>query len=138
MITSGGAYWYIPCVYDPVYGLLHGRWNLPIITFLIKTVREDIRQEIAEASEAFLSSAPLMIVPVLDLRRANRWDDLSGERFRWIWFYEAGACAHNVLLEATAWNLSGNIATIHNPVQIMNALHLNDNFIPLLVIPVGK
>jgi hypothetical protein len=37
---------------------------------------------------------------VLDVEKTIDWDDLSGEDARWIWYYEAGAAAHNVLLQA--------------------------------------
>jgi nitroreductase len=137
-VTESGISWYVPCIYDPIYGIMHGRWRFPIITFLLKIASGDKREEIAQASQSFVASAPLLIISVIDLRKTNRWDDLSGERFRWLWYYEAGASAHNILLEATAWNLSANITTITDASAIRSTLRLSENFVPLLVVPVGK
>ena len=137
-VMESGVYRYFPNLYDPIYGLMHNRWRFPIITFLLKLDGSDRRVEIAQASESFVSSAPLLIIFVLDIENAIKWDDLSGEQFRWLWYYEAGAGAHNVLLEATAWNLSGNIASISDDNAILSVLGLDENYDPLLVIPVGK
>ena len=137
-VTESGISMYVPCIYDPIYGIMHGKWRFPIITFLLKVVSEDKRDEIAQASQPYVASAPLSIISVIDIRKTNRWDDLSDERFHWLWYYEAGASAHNVLLEATAWNLSANIATITDASAIRSTLRLNNNFVPLFIVTVGK
>jgi hypothetical protein len=68
----------------------------------------------------------------------NKWDDLSHENQRWIWYYEAGAAAHNVLLQATSRGLNGNILTINDKDAICSLLKLNpEKFDPMLVVPVG-
>ena len=61
--------------------------------------------ELAQAcSQLSLATAPLSIIPVLELERTRPkgGDDFSGEEYRWLWYYEAGASAYNIFLEATA------------------------------------
>mgnify|MGYP003885852047 CR=1 FL=1 len=106
-MTASGIYRYIPNIYDPIYGiyLLSFRWfPIPVITFMMKIKSGDYREEIAQASSPSVATAPLIIISVLDIERTRPkgFDDFSGEEFRWLWYYEAGASAHNVLLEATA------------------------------------
>jgi len=101
----------------------------------------DHRQELAEAcQEPALASTGLSIVSVLDIKRTRPPgdDDFSGLGLRWIWYYEAGASAYNVLLETTAWDLSGNIVIPTDYAAIRSLLRLNDSYFPLLTIPVGK
>ncbi|MEM2508911.1 MAG: nitroreductase family protein [Candidatus Thermoplasmatota archaeon] len=136
-VTKNGVYRYIPGVYR------YYMWNLPVFHSIIKIRQGDYRKEIAKASSMpSISSAPLILISVLDVRMTKGmiglWDDFSGEEFRWLWYYEAGASAHNVLLEATAWNLSANIVLPTNNEEILNVLKLNKNFLPLLIIPVGE
>ena len=131
-VAETGVYRYIPGLLD-IY-----RWGLPIVTYLLKTRMGDHRVEIADASQSSIATAPLLIVSVLDVEKTNQWDDLSGPEIRWIWHYEAGASAHNVLLEATAWDLSAAIVPVHDVTAVQVALGLDDNFLPLYIVPVGK
>jgi nitroreductase len=132
VVTESGIYRYIPGIHR------FDKWGLPILTFLMKVIDGDKRQEIALASKPFLATAPFIVISVLNIRCTIRWDDLSAEKYRWIWYYEAGASAHNLLLEATAWNLSANIVVPTDAAAIRSILRLNQNFIPLLIVPVGK
>jgi nitroreductase len=130
-VTSSGVYRYIP-------GLMNfDKWGLPIVTFLMKIRTGDKRGELANASQPFVASAPLSIISVLDIKNTIKWDDLSGENVRWLWYYEAGASAYNVLLEATAWNLSGTIGTPTDSGALRSLLRLNESYAPLFVVPVG-
>jgi len=57
------------------------------------------------------------------------------------WYYENGAIVHNVLLEATALNLTTNVVyDITNEAGLRSALGISSqtNLIPLSVIPVGN
>ena len=105
---------------------------------MLKIRNGDTREEIAQASQPFVASAPFLIISVLDIRKTNQWDDLSAEKFRWVWYYEAGASVHNVLLQAKAWSLSANIVPIINTESIRSLLKLNDNYSPLFIVPIGK
>jgi len=112
--------------------------GLPVVSFLLPRVLGDKRNEIAEASESFVSGAPLSIIIVCDIELTNQWDDLSDESLRWIWYYEAGAAAHNIILQATSRGLSGNIVSINDKSAICSVLKLNEqDFDPLLIVPVG-
>jgi nitroreductase len=139
MVTSLGVFRYIPGAYNPLYGLLRGIWRLPVISELRKVNSGDHRSEIAQATGQDISSAPMFIVSVLDKKQTNRpYDDVSGNQDLWLWYYEAGASAQNILLEATAWNLSANLYTPTNLATVRTVLNVNENFTPLFIIPVGK
>ncbi|MEA2054054.1 MAG: nitroreductase family protein [Candidatus Thermoplasmatota archaeon] len=116
--------------------------GLPIISIMQKVMKGDYREDLAQAcSLPSLAAAPLIIIPVVDLERTRPegGDDFSGEEYRWMWYYEAGASAYNVLLEATAWGLSSNLFPIENKITICSLLGLDeDNFDPLFIVPVGK
>jgi nitroreductase len=127
-------------VFRYIYGLsnidLFG--FLPVISFLFPVAFGDKRPNIAQATEAFASDAPLNIIVVLDIDATNKWDDLSDESLRWIWYYEAGAAVHNVLLQATSRGLDGNILSIDDKEAICSILKLDlEKFDPMLVVPVG-
>jgi len=127
------------CISKYVYGLLNiDFFGLPIVSFLSRISFGDKRSTIAEASESFVSNAPLLIIIVLDIERTIDWDDLSDESVRWVWYYEAGAAAYNVLMQATSRGLSGNIVTIKDKESICETLKLNpEKFDPMFIVPVG-
>lgn len=126
-------------VFRYTYGLYNiDLWGLPVVSFLLPVGLGDKRSEIAQATESFASDAPLNIIIVLDIDKTNQWDDLSDESLRWIWYYEAGAAVHNVLLQATSRGLNGNILTINDKEAICSLLRLDsESFDPMLVVPVG-
>lgn len=126
-------------VFRYMYGLYNiDLWGLPVVSFLLPVGLGDKRSEIAQATESFASDAPLNIIIVLDIDKTNQWDDLSDESLRWIWYYEAGAAVHNVLLQATSRGLNGNILTINDKEAICSLLRLDsESFDPMLVVPVG-
>ncbi|MFE3846097.1 nitroreductase family protein [Thermoplasmatota archaeon] len=111
-------------------------FGLPIITFLYKLKSGDFRGDIAEiTSNSNLNQAPLIIIPVLNLENAKELSIESAIRF---WFYEAGASAHNIMLESTALDLSSRIIYPINSDSINNVLELNENYITSVIIAVGK
>jgi len=113
-------------------------WGLPVITFLWPVCGDDNRETIGAASAPYVGDAPLIIIPVLSVEKTVSWDDLSAPYVRWVWSHEAGAVAHNVLLEATAWGMAANIAQVTDKDAICDILHLDPQaYDPLLVIPVG-
>jgi nitroreductase len=122
-----------------IYGIYNvDTLGLPVVSFLLPKALGDKRSEIAEASESFVSDAPLSIIIVCDIELTNKWDDLSDESLRWIWYYEAGAAAHNIILQATSRGLSGNIVSINNKSAVCSVLKLNEqDFDPMLIVPVG-
>ena len=138
VVTESGVYRFIPNFYDPINGLLRGVWILPVMALLSKVTSGDRRGEVALSSESFVTHAPLIIIPVLNVKDTVHWDDFSDEAHRWLWYYEAGAAAQNVLLEGAAWNLSGTIVSPTDVSSLRSLLKLNESFVPLLVIPIGK
>jgi len=148
-VPSGHGY-YPLCIYavtsSGIYRYVHGLKpmdlkGLAIVSFLWKIKSGDYREKIAKCSESFLKDAPLLIISVLDLehtkKRGLRGDDFSSPQIRWVWYYEAGSCAQNVLLDSAAWGLSGNIVEISDQESVRSLLRLNQDFIPLFVTPVG-
>lgn len=146
-ITKSGIFRYIPNIYDPLIGPLgilfnFPRFPYPVITFMTKIKDGDYREELSQiCSQSSIKTAPLNIISVLDVERTRPpgWDDLSREELKWLWYYEAGASAYNVLLEATAWDLSANIFKINDKEAVCNILGLdNIQFEPAIIVPVGK
>jgi len=127
------------CILRYIYGIFKiDFFGLPILSFLKRISFGDKRSDFAEASESFVSDAPLLIIPVLDIEKTIDWDDLSDESVRWVWYYEAGAAAHNVLLQATSRGLSGNIVTIEDKDAVCSLLKLDSKkFDPMFIVPVG-
>jgi nitroreductase len=130
-ITSSGIYKYIAGLTnsDPI--------GLPIVTFLWKIKNGDLRSEIAGVTDELVNSAPLSIVITLNIDTTIQRDDLSDPSLRWIWTYEAGACAQNVMLNTEAWGYSSTIIPIDNPEQINSILGLNDNYEPFYILSIG-
>lgn len=143
VLTENGIYQYYPNILiDILINTLHiinapvDFFGLPIITFIRKTTDKDVREDISTlCEEPDIASAPLIIIPVLDLEHAKELSIESAIRF---WYYEAGAVAQNVMLESTAWGLSAKIIYANNPTELRTILQLPDNNIPMLVIPIGE
>ena len=91
----------------------------------------DKREEIIKASQSIVASAPCIIISVLD-------KSLESNERLWYWYYEAGATAYNVLLEAIAWNLSANIVTSINNTALLSVIGLNTEYLPLSIIVIGR
>jgi len=131
-VTKNGVFRYRYGLYNIDF------WGLPVVSFLLPIGLGDKRPKIASATQGFASDAPLNVIIVLDINKTKQWDDLSDESERWIWYYEAGAAAHNVLLQATSRGLAGNILTINDKETICSILKLDPKkFDPMLVVPVG-
>jgi hypothetical protein len=134
-IKQSGIYRYYPNFYNPIYGLLRGFWFLPVVPYTIQIEKGDFRSEIAQASDnPDIADSPFIVIPVLDDVKANRWDDLSGEQWRWLWLFDASSSANNILLEATAQNLNGQIILFNDSNMIRSLLDLRDDQYPLLLI----
>ncbi len=91
----------------------------------------DRRGDVAAASRSFVSSAPLIIVPVLNTSMVDM-------RFPWPWYYEAAAAGYTALLEATAWNLSGNLIAAVDGEALRSVLSLGEPYLPLFAVPLGR
>lgn len=140
-VTEKGIFYYQPNLLVKLSTFTVDFLGLPIMTFLQKATSGDYRSEVAEASaQPSIASAPLMIISVLDLEmtRPPGGDDLSAEIYHQFWYFEAGASAHNILLEATSWNLSATIVLPIDTFALRSLLQLDENSLPLFVIPVGR
>lgn len=143
VITKEGIFRYYPNIlieiiskYLSILNAPVDFFGLPIITFLSKVKSGDFRSNIADiTSNSYLEDAPLIIIPVLNLENAKELAIESAMRF---WFYEAGASAHNIMLESTALSLSSKIIYPIPYDSINDLLELNVNYIPSIAIAIGK
>lgn len=116
----------------------------PVVDFLIKVLDGDKRKDISQACiQPSIASAPLSILSVLDIEKALAALDIERSvpaEYYWPYlYYVAGASAHNILLEATALNLSGNITYPQDPTSVLSILGLSEEaYQPLLVMSVGS
>jgi len=95
--------------------------------------REDINNSI-DPDNITITSASWIIIPFLDT-------DVGDPQYQGFWYYEVGAITNNVLLEATALNLSSNVIyDITDEDGLRSALGISSqtNLLPLAVIPVGN
>ncbi|MFO8133442.1 MAG: nitroreductase family protein [Thermoplasmatota archaeon] len=146
--SSYGASYYIDEVNDVRHRTVpssHGTYPLRVICCnatsvfeylpgehaLATRIGEDRREAVAAASRSFVSSAPMVVVPVLNTSMVDM-------RYPWPWHYEAAAAGYTALLEATAWNLSGNLIAAVDGEALRSALSLGEAYLPLYVVPVGR
>ena len=140
-VTAQNIVEFVPNTYDPLSFIFLSYFPFPVVTYLKHITKGDMRAQVANATtQPACSHAPLLIVVVLDIEktRPEEGDDFSGPQMRNLWCFEAGAAAHNALLEAAAWDLTANIYLPTDNSAIRSALNLEDEFVPLLVVPIGK
>jgi hypothetical protein len=117
-------------------------YGLPIITFLVPEKFGDHRDTFADAcDQPSIASAPLIVLFILDREktRPEGLPDLSDDMFLSTWYHDAGAGAHNVLLEVTTGSLSAELYEIVDPTLIKNLLCLDmETTIPIFALPVGE
>jgi nitroreductase len=98
-------------------------------------VQEDRREEINNSlgsNDIWAASATWIIIPFYNTN--------SYPQYLVWWYYEVGAISHNIILEATALNLSSNLITDISDVDgLRSALGISSqtNLLPWFVIPVG-
>lgn len=141
-ITATGAFQYIPNIYNVIKLIWFlPEFPFPVITYTKKITENDLRNTIADATtNPLCAHAPFLLIIILDLDRTRPQggDDFSGPEYRWLWYYEIGAAAQNVQLEAAAWSLTTNSYVPRDSEAIRSALGLSSECVPCLVIPVGR
>jgi len=131
MMSNQGVYWYIPGLRN------NDPFGLPIVTFLLKRSRDDLRASIAEVTDLSTEEAPVSFVISLNIKDTIDWDDLSDPSIRWVWTYEAGACVQNILLDCCGWGYSTRITPVQNTSDVLSILKLNENFDPFVIVSIG-
>jgi hypothetical protein len=129
--TKDGIYRYIPGLRnnDPI--------GLPLVTFLWNVNSGNHLSELADVTDQAVAEAPLSLIIVLNIPDTVKFDDLSDPMLRWIWTYEAGSCAQNVLLDSTAWDYSSMVIPINQKEAVNSLLGLDENFDPFYILPIG-
>ncbi|UCF50639.1 MAG: nitroreductase family protein [Thermoplasmatales archaeon] len=94
--------------------------------------REEINNSLG-SSDIWTATASWIIIPFYNTNNYPQY-------LNW-WYYEVGAISHNIILEATALNLSANIITDISDINgLRSALGISSqtNLQPWFVIPVGN
>jgi len=142
--TSDGVYRYHPNLLAEINWYLKYApvdfFGLPVVTGMRRMARGDHRGDIAAASDEAAETAPLSVITVLnvDRTRPEWYDDLSGSFIRYIWHMEAGAAMYNVLLEATAMELTSNVFAVEDDAAVLEAIGLTGDYDPMYVAAVGE
>jgi SagB-type dehydrogenase family enzyme len=94
--------------------------------------REEINNSLGQ-SDIWTATATWIIIPFYNT-------NINPQYLIW-WYYEVGAISHNIILEATALNLSSNIVTDISDISGLRAalgISSQTNLLPWAVIPVGR
>ena len=103
------------------------------ISLIVSGDKRELIQNAVDPGNISVSSSPWIIIPF--------WDKNVGSQsyLAW-WWYESGAIVHNVLLEATALNLGGNVLSVitdQNGLRTALGLSAQTNLVALHVAMVG-
>jgi nitroreductase len=103
------------------------------ISLIVSGDKRELIQDAVDPGNISVSSSPWIIIPF--------WDKNVGSQsyLAW-WWYESGAIVHNVLLEATALNLGGNVLSVitdQNGLRTALGLSAQTNLVALHVAMVG-
>ena len=103
------------------------------ISLVVSGDKRTLIQDAIAHNDIDVSSAPWIIIPF--------WDkNVGSQSYVTWWWYETGAIIHNVLIEATARNLTSNVVTVvTNQNALRSALGLSGqtNLVPEAAIMVG-
>lgn len=117
--------------------LKHGVYHYIIEEHSLEpAIEEDRRAELAQAclGQSFIQDAPISLVIVADFKRTTQRYDRRGEHYVYM---EAGHACQNVYLAVTSLNLSTVEVGAFFDERVAQALKLNKNLIPLIVMPIG-
>lgn len=134
-VTDSGIFRYFPHILNlnpysdnPYYST---DWKFPVVSFLLPIRLGDYRDEIAQASsQPDIASAPLIMISILP--------SPSLYTIMWYWYLEAGASAYNIMLEATILDLHAGIVKPVDFSSVKSILRLNEDSLPLIIVPVGE
>ncbi len=75
------------------------------ISLIVSGDKRELIRNAVEPGNISVTSAPWIIIPF--------WDkNVGSQSYLLWWWYESGAIVHNILLEATALNMSGNVVSV--------------------------
>ncbi|MBE3140050.1 MAG: nitroreductase family protein [Thermoplasmata archaeon] len=133
-VTASGVYKYQPNLLTMFGNYSADFIGLPVVTYLQKIRNGDNRASLAAASSLpSISSVPLSIITVLNWNKTKN----TGEQYLQFWYFEAGAAAQNIMLEAAALGFKSNIVLPTDNTTLSSLLKLTDGYTPLLIVPVG-
>ncbi|MFP3984269.1 MAG: SagB/ThcOx family dehydrogenase [Desulfurivibrionaceae bacterium] len=122
---------------DRVSGLAEGVYRyLPDYHALRPVLEKGRLREVAGAAlhQNFIAGAPLaLVITGVEERTADKY----GERAARYVFIEAGCSAENIHLQAEALGLGTVIVGAFHDKRLHEVLHMGENELPLLIMPVG-
>jgi len=103
------------------------------LSLIVSGDKRELIQDAVDPGNISVSSSPMILIPF--------WDKNVGSQsyLAW-WWYESGAIVHNILLEATALNLGGNVLSVitdQNGLRTALGLSAQTNLVALHVAMVG-
>jgi SagB-type dehydrogenase family enzyme len=103
------------------------------ISLIVSGDKRELIRNAVESDNISITSSPWIIIPF--------WDTNVGSQsyLPW-WWYESGAIVHNILLEATALNLGGNVLSVitdQNALRSALGLSGQTNLIAMHITMVG-
>jgi nitroreductase len=141
-VKNKAIYYYEPNILTKIFPVPVDFVGFPIVTYLKPVKIGNHKLTIADAcSEPSIADAPMIILFIIDREKTRPpgSPDLSADSLLHIWYHDAGAGAHNVMLDATAWGLKANIYEIEDQQAIIDLLKLNEDItIPILAVPIGR
>lgn len=103
------------------------------ISLIVSGDKRELIQNAVESDNISITSSPWIIIPF--------WDtNIGSQNYLTWWWYESGAIVHNILLEAAALNLGGNVlSVITNQNALRSALGLSGqtNLVAMHIAMVG-
>jgi nitroreductase len=103
------------------------------LSLIVSGDKRELIQDTVDPGNISVSSAPLIIIPF--------WDkNIGSQTYLTWWWYESGAIVHNILLEATALDMSGNVLSVitdQNGLRTALGLSAQSNLVALHVAMVG-
>jgi len=119
MANQTGVYQYAPTTHS--------------LSLIVSGDKRELIQDAVDPENISVSSSPMIIIPF--------WDkNVGSQSYLTWWEYESGAIVHNILLEATALNLGGNVLSVitdQNGLRTALGLAAQTNLVPFHVTMVG-
>jgi SagB-type dehydrogenase family enzyme len=103
------------------------------ISMIVSGDKRELIRNAVENNNISITSSPWIIIPFWDTNKGS-------QRYIQWWWYEAGAIVHNILLEATALNLGGNVVSVitdQNALRSALGLTGQTNLVAMDLVMVG-
>jgi SagB-type dehydrogenase family enzyme len=103
------------------------------LSLIVSGDKRQLIQNAVDHDNISVSSSPMIIIPFWDM-------NVGSQSYLGWWWYESGAIIYNVLLEATALNLGGNVLSVitdQNGLRTALGLSTQTNLVAMHMVMVG-